>query len=506
MNKPLYLLFVLLFLISCGNSSKEQKNNTPKITKQKKTNIVYDVPTLNKKLRELKRIHDLLESKRQKAQEHKQTFLSEINDLQNKIVKRMEEQGWDSIEVAKNDLAISLDLKSITNKYAYYKKMQELDIALEKGVLETNYTISSFNDKLRIINDFDDDELKKMITNVDDLVRVYMPQTKNLALNIKDINIPSTDEVWKSISSILQEKQLKRQRVIDSIANEKQNEKNIFNQAKTIEDYQNYITQFENGIFVEQAYKEIEILEKKEKIIAQEEALRKKEINLNEQIKKEKRDLELKKKQKQEELIAKQNSLKEKNKRKKQAKLQALKEQQKRQGLRGTFTDNRDGQEYEWVKIGTQIWMAENMNYFFSYATENKNIEIYGLLYSYEDACSVCPKGWHLPTKEEWETLANYIAIRFNLKKSNNTWKGVGRYLKSYDNWGKGQGLDYFGFTALPAGFTHNNDKYSDEGYWWIYSSSSYGYFYILERTNNLHYYYDYNRRYEKFSVRCVKD
>ncbi len=124
----------------------------------------------------------------------------------------------------------------------------------------------------------------------------------------------------------------------------------------------------------------------------------------------------------------------------------------------GMFTDSRDGQVYKTVKIGTQTWMAENLNYSDSVRTpslkkrswcyENSadSCAKYGRLYSREVAKSVCPEGWHLPTGAEWQTLYDFVEND----------QGVGIHLKSQRGWGcsddVSQGQDTYGFSALPAG------------------------------------------------------
>lgn len=75
-----------------------------------------------------------------------------------------------------------------------------------------------------------------------------------------------------------------------------------------------------------------------------------------------------------------------------------------------SFTDPRDGKVYQTVKIGDQVWMAENLNYdagdsSYCYKDDNANCDKYGRLYTWNAAIKAAPPGWHLPSKEEWETL-----------------------------------------------------------------------------------------------------
>lgn len=211
----------------------------------------------------------------------------------------------------------------------------------------------------------------------------------------------------------------------------------------------------------------------------------------------------------------------------------------------GTMTDERDGQTYKTVTIGTQTWMAENLNYAYtgvpfhytlddrSYTSDSTSwcykdsVEYcakYGRLYTwaaamdsvgtwsangkgcgYGSTCSptgtvrgVCPEGWHLPTRTEWYTL-------FTAVGGSST---AGKMLKSTSGWNSsGNGTDAYSFAALPVGY-YNDGNYYNEGYHaYFWSSTEYnrnfaynmGSYYNYDAT-------DFNYVYLGFSVRCAKD
>ncbi len=130
-------------------------------------------------------------------------------------------------------------------------------------------------------------------------------------------------------------------------------------------------------------------------------------------------------------------------------------------GFTGTLVDARDGQRYKTVRIGTQTWMAQNLNYSTGnsalgmtytgksvcYDLDVTYCGIYGQLYTWEDALTVCPQGWHLPSKEEFEDLLEFA--------KQNVGEGNAEYLHSTylrdASWN--DGLNSLGFSALPAGY-----------------------------------------------------
>ncbi|MCX6262229.1 MAG: hypothetical protein NTY95_15605 [Bacteroidia bacterium] len=139
----------------------------------------------------------------------------------------------------------------------------------------------------------------------------------------------------------------------------------------------------------------------------------------------------------------------------------------------GTFIDGRDGQEYKWIKIGQQIWMAENLNYSGTgsrcYDDNPAYCNIYGRLYTYEGALNACPSGWHLPRDGEWSLLNTYLG---------------GGYVSGYKlkeagtiHWhSPNPANNESGFTALPGGRFGLQDHWAVSpdylhiglyGYWW---------------------------------------
>ena len=129
-----------------------------------------------------------------------------------------------------------------------------------------------------------------------------------------------------------------------------------------------------------------------------------------------------------------------------------------------SFTDSRDNKTYATALIGDQIWLAENVAYesdiSYFYGNNEGLVEIYGRLYDWFEAQNICPIGWHLSSKQEWDNLFH------NLKVNN-----VGQILK-YPGWGStwDSQLDLKrnegSFAALPGGvFSYAKDDYNGYGY-----------------------------------------
>ena len=220
----------------------------------------------------------------------------------------------------------------------------------------------------------------------------------------------------------------------------------------------------------------------------------------------------------------------------------------------GSLTDSRDDQTYKTITIGTQTWMAENLNYaytdvFYKYDKNNTsdstswcydnvsdNCTKYGRLYTwaaamdsvgtwgtngkgcgYDVICSptypvrgICPEGWHLPSKAEFEILFEAVG-GVQDKEYDYKWQGVSTPLKSITDWNSsGNGTDAFGFSSLPAGGRGSGEFYHSEGNFASFWSST-EYNDINAYNMSLHYdddlaYLGSGNQFLGFSVRCVKD
>ena len=204
----------------------------------------------------------------------------------------------------------------------------------------------------------------------------------------------------------------------------------------------------------------------------------------------------------------------------------------------GTLTDERDGQTYKTVKIGDQVWMAENLNYSDSaktaslkgkswcYDNDSDNCVKYGRLYTwaaaidsvkffteksldcgYGKTCAlpdtvqgICPSGWRLPRMLDWEVL--FAAVGGE--------EIAGKILKTQTGWNSnGNGVDAVGFSGWPAGDGNGRGSSDFKGagtYFWSSTESGvYGAYFISLYYSIESAFLNHNDKDYAYSVRCVK-
>lgn len=188
--------------------------------------------------------------------------------------------------------------------------------------------------------------------------------------------------------------------------------------------------------------------------------------------------------------------------------------------------------EYMSVKIGSQIWMAENLNVdrfrngdpipqaitaeewdkagehgepaWCFYDNNPANGKKYGKLYNWfaaNDPRGLAPNGWHVASDEEWTELIDYLGGK----------DVADTKMKSKNGWDRdGNGSNQSGFTALPGGERISGKTFTGKGSsgnWWSsteHSSEIAWYWSILGHTREVYR----NKQLEKlgYSIRCLKD
>ena len=179
-----------------------------------------------------------------------------------------------------------------------------------------------------------------------------------------------------------------------------------------------------------------------------------------------------------------------------------------------------DGNVYDAVKIGSQIWMASNLKtthypdgveipngesessdsiaYRYAPADNEAFVRNYGYLYNWpavmqmdfnsgeSDIQGICPDGWHVPCEQEWYTLLYYMMGQSNLQCDNQP-GNIGKALASTSGWQfcggnctVGNDLstnNASGFSAMPAGVYegyYDDESFGYEAFYWSSSQSLY--------------------------------
>ncbi len=172
------------------------------------------------------------------------------------------------------------------------------------------------------------------------------------------------------------------------------------------------------------------------------------------------------------------------------------------------YLDTRDGQTYNTVQIGTQCWLAENLNVGImingnNYQLDNDTIEkycynndpancsTYGGLYQWDEMMQyvttqgvqgICPAGWRIASDDEWKILEGTVDSQFGV--GNPEWNqyglrgfDAGLNLKTTSGWAYGgNGTDLYDFSILPAGYRDVDSYFYDFGeytYFWTSTEDS---------------------------------
>ncbi|HXP90353.1 MAG TPA: FISUMP domain-containing protein [Fibrobacteria bacterium] len=174
----------------------------------------------------------------------------------------------------------------------------------------------------------------------------------------------------------------------------------------------------------------------------------------------------------------------------------------------GTLADARDGKTYKTVTIGTQTWMAQNLNYRNTtgssdtfgtcYKFRTDSCTKYGRLYTWmaavdtgsgfgEDSVmiasprtGICPSGWHVPSDTEWGTLVAFAGSSDARVRLSST-TGWDNSICSPMGW-TCNGTDDYGFRVLPAGSANVTDIVDTVGFM---SAGSFAAFLSVTETGN---------------------
>ena len=196
---------------------------------------------------------------------------------------------------------------------------------------------------------------------------------------------------------------------------------------------------------------------------------------------------------------------------------------------------DQDGNTYQTIQIGTQVWMSENLKVthyrdgtaiptghsnsewnnlstgaYCAYDNNESNADTYGYLYNWyavNDSRNIAPEGWHVPTDDEWTILTDYLG---GSSVAGGKMKETGTEHWNSPNTGA---TNESGFTALPGGYRQYNGNYNysypmgNYGYFWssTESSSSSARGRELNYNNSAVNRHNYPKR-SGFSVRCLMD
>lgn len=216
--------------------------------------------------------------------------------------------------------------------------------------------------------------------------------------------------------------------------------------------------------------------------------------------------------------------------------------------LNGQNVKDIEGNIYPVIKIGSQVWMSENLRtsiynngdsirttspstldittenaprYQWVYIDNESNLETYGRLYTWyaaTDKRNICPAGWHLPSDAEWTTLTDYLTNNgYGYKDSKSE---ISKSMASTSGWttntiegnaGNNQmSNNSSGFSAFPGGYRYGIGSFNGLGsysYWWstteVYSTAAW-YRNLSDQRNDI--FRENSNKQNGLSIRCLKD
>ena len=203
--------------------------------------------------------------------------------------------------------------------------------------------------------------------------------------------------------------------------------------------------------------------------------------------------------------------------------------------------DERDGQAYKTVQIGTQCWMAENLNIGtminsssnqtntgtiekYCYDNNTSNCDTYGGLYQWDEMMGyvttegtqgICPTGWHLPTDAEWMVLEEEVESTTGVNWNTTGWRGTdaGGNLKEtgISHWysPNSGATNSSGFTGLPGGYRYTTGSFNfltNNAYFWSSSENGSNAWGRYLRYDNAQVRRSNSNQAYGMSVRCVMD
>ncbi len=181
--------------------------------------------------------------------------------------------------------------------------------------------------------------------------------------------------------------------------------------------------------------------------------------------------------------------------------------------------DSRDGQAYFTIRLGSQVWMASNLNFAsngsYAFGNSDSNASAYGRLYTWAAASEACPSGWHLPSDGDWRQLEKLLGMDeattqlewYRGSDEGGMLKEAG--LARWQNPNTGA-TNISGFNARPGGYRNPTGTYGglsgQAGFWSATVNDNNRAIYRALHKDKAQIGRDWSETGYGFSVRCVKN